>query len=252
MKSGFVTGTLRHPRQLEAYLITKYPVTWARFSACVQAGACAEADSSACEGAAYAPYSAYKIPKYEQTTPDAPAVCVGESQAESYCRWIGGRLPTLDEWLMAARGEEPKRFAWGELPTSCDQHPLAPQLVAQLKERAAAETGTPADAAGCAEPSFDGSELHVGKHASGAAPSGMQDVLLMPAELLRADADTIFNACGGASKYCTVFGMTPAAIDSVAPVFKAPRTKNDPAQVSRVAHAYGFRCVVGAKNQEKP
>jgi formylglycine-generating enzyme required for sulfatase activity len=35
--------------------------------------------------------------------------------AATYCGWIGGRLPTADEWLWAARGGgQARRFPWGD------------------------------------------------------------------------------------------------------------------------------------------
>lgn len=38
-------------------------------------------------------------------------------EAEAYCKFIGGRLPTLEEWLWAAwGGEEDREFPWGNEP----------------------------------------------------------------------------------------------------------------------------------------
>ncbi|GEM_PF-1344378 len=45
--------------------------------------------------------------------PGAPVVNVTWSEAAAFCRWVGGRLPTADEWEVAARGSEARIFPWG-------------------------------------------------------------------------------------------------------------------------------------------
>ncbi len=45
-----------------------------------------------------------------------PVSCLLSVDADYYCRHVGKRLPTDDEWVFAARGREGRRFPWGAEP----------------------------------------------------------------------------------------------------------------------------------------
>lgn len=52
-------------------------------------------------------------PKAEDL-PTHPATQISGADAAAYCHWAGGRLPTLDEWEVAARAGVKTLYPWGD------------------------------------------------------------------------------------------------------------------------------------------
>ncbi|MBC7173625.1 MAG: SUMF1/EgtB/PvdO family nonheme iron enzyme, partial [Polyangiaceae bacterium] len=84
-----------------AYGIDAREVTHAAYQRCVQASVCTPPRVAS--------------PDARLALPDHPVSGVTALEAETYCSFVGGRLPTEAEWERAARGDSrpPHRFPWG-------------------------------------------------------------------------------------------------------------------------------------------
>ncbi|MFT5430434.1 MAG: hypothetical protein ACI9OJ_001108, partial [Myxococcota bacterium] len=83
-----------HSAEIGAYFISATEVTVGEFRLCVLDGACEEpVEASGCTFNAD-----------DTETNDLPVSCVNWTQAQAYCKWRSGHLPTEAEWEAAAGG----------------------------------------------------------------------------------------------------------------------------------------------------
>ena len=87
-------------RAIASFWMDRDEVGHEAFARCVRAGVCGDGEE----------------PRRASPFPDGPA-SVQVEDAAPYCRWVGKRLPTVDEWQWAARGRDEGRvYPWGDAP----------------------------------------------------------------------------------------------------------------------------------------
>jgi len=105
---------------LDAFAIDRTEVTVRQFAACVAAKVC---DGKFLTTAGTEGVRLIEMEKcnYSREGRDGhPMNCVSHIQAEQYCKWAGGRLPTEAEWEKAAGGEEGWLYPTGDATISCE------------------------------------------------------------------------------------------------------------------------------------
>lgn len=95
--------------------IDRFEVANADYERCVAEGACADRDRAACRFYTHRGWELGATVPERVFAPTYPAVCVTREQAERFCAWRGGRLPTGDEWERVARTRDDRLAPWGAL-----------------------------------------------------------------------------------------------------------------------------------------
>lgn len=97
--AAFVHEQPAHRVRLRSYRIDRYEVAHADYRRCTLAGVCPPARVSPGDA--------------RVGRPQHPVTGVRWRDAQRYCAWVGGRLPSEAQWERAARGDDQRRFPWG-------------------------------------------------------------------------------------------------------------------------------------------
>jgi formylglycine-generating enzyme len=183
--------TALEPRELKsaAFQLDAFEVNVERWQVCTKAGVCSTID---------------------EPEPGRPVTNVTAVEARTFCSYAGGRLPTVDEWLVAAAGSAGRRFPWGQTGLVCRRASFG------LLDGPCATGAT-------------GPEL-TGSRADGATPEGVLDLSGNVAELVR-EPNGRYLALGGSYRSKVAAELRSWAAEVA---------------VDRAAHV-GFRCAYDAR-----
>lgn len=99
------------------FALGQYPVTVQEYRRFVDAGGYEDPSLWVPQGWAWREKQGHGVPDSwgdQLRHPNRPAVGVSWYEADAFCRWSGGRLPTEAEWELATRGPEGRKYPWGE------------------------------------------------------------------------------------------------------------------------------------------
>ncbi len=118
-KGPFLYGEMRVREVVDHdYWIDTYPVTNEKYRAFIVADGYGNQAYWSSEGWKWKTKNNITVPERwndnERNKADHPVVGVSYYEAEAYAKWAGKRLPTEREWEKAARGEDGRKYPWGE------------------------------------------------------------------------------------------------------------------------------------------
>lgn len=183
-----------HDFSVKSFALDRAEVTLARFRRCSAAGACPQIA--------------------DESEPGRPVRNIASSEASAFCEFVGGRLPSAEEWLFAAAGSAGRRYPWGNTGLVCRRASFG------LVSGPCAQAGT-------------GPEL-AGARPDGATPEGVLDLSGNVAEWTL-EADGSFAARGGSYRSELAGDLKSWAVE--------PR--------QTAAPHVGFRCAYTVRDKEE-
>ncbi len=100
----------------QAYWLSRYPVTNGQYKKFIADGGYGNKKHWSAKGWKWLRKEKVTEPAYVHdhrfNGPNQPVVGVTWWEAEAFCRWAGGRLPSEQEWEAAARGREAREYPW--------------------------------------------------------------------------------------------------------------------------------------------
>ncbi|MEL7371151.1 MAG: SUMF1/EgtB/PvdO family nonheme iron enzyme, partial [Myxococcota bacterium] len=142
----------RRTERLPEFFIDRFEVTKNAYAECVADAVCTT------DGLDTSPVDAQACTWPQPSLGDHPINCVTRTQAAVYCAWLGRRLPTSAELEKACRGDDGRRYCWGE------RVPSGSMALLNIAE-------TPDHSDGIERTAY------VGAHAAGVSPYGVHDLL---------------------------------------------------------------------------
>ena len=118
-----------------AFFLGDHEVTNQEYLACVTADKCTPPGTTASNTrSSYFGNSQFS---------DYPVVRVSYIQALDYCTWVGGQLPTEEQWERAARADVSGTYPWGNATPSSSSAVLAPANIDTMSIRSHPSDQTP-------------------------------------------------------------------------------------------------------------
>jgi serine/threonine-protein kinase len=110
------------PAESPVFYVDRTEVTVGSYRACVTAGVCTPTWKYASAYDENDPVrKEWRCNYHRKDREDHPINCVSFTAASAYCAWAGKRLPTGPEWTRAARGDDARKYPWGDTMPRCKE-----------------------------------------------------------------------------------------------------------------------------------